>query len=64
MSERRLIQGVTIEADSVVVKGADFDALCALARENEQLRAKLDYANREAPHCPSCSCEPQEAEHD
>lgn len=44
MAERRLIQGVTIEADSVVIKGADFDALCALAGENEALRGTLSLA--------------------
>lgn len=38
------ITGVTIEADSVVIKGADFDSLCAMARENEQLRGELSIA--------------------
>lgn len=35
------ITGITIEADSVVIKGSDFDALCGLAAENERLRKQL-----------------------
>lgn len=35
------ITGITIVADSVVVSGVDFDALCAAATENEQLRKAL-----------------------
>lgn len=44
MTERHKVTGITIEADSVVIKGTDFDALCALARENEQLRGNLSLA--------------------
>lgn len=38
------ITGITIEADSVVVKGSDFDALCGLATENNRLRQELSLA--------------------
>jgi hypothetical protein len=46
MTERHKVTGITIEADSVVIKGTDFDALCALARENEQLRQGLSLAEK------------------
>lgn len=38
------ITGITVEADSVVVKGGDFDSLCAAADENFRLRKELSLA--------------------
>lgn len=44
MTEKHPITGITIEADSVVVKGTDFDLLCGMAHENERLRGELSLA--------------------
>ena len=72
MSEKRVVTAITIQEDSVVVKGADFDWLCSMARDMERFGAMfgLDPDKSTLCHeghapiihfgeCPVCSGVPQ-----
>lgn len=46
MREQHQITGITIEADSVCVKGPDFDCLCAMAKDCENMHAEVQRLQR------------------
>lgn len=74
MPDKRVVTGITITADSVVVNGHDFDWLCSMARDMEKFGtllglkpdlAQLCHAGHEPiihfSECPICSVEQQSA---
>lgn len=75
MADKRVVTGITIEADSVVIKGKDFDWLCSMARDMERFGALMGLKPEQAQlchtghepiihfsECPICSVEQQPTE--